>query len=238
MRTLALTTSSSLQGICLRVPGRPDAVVQAAHKRGQPRQLTRWIWQVLDDVGMRPGDLDLLVCDVGPGSFTGLRLGLATVRALAWAEGLATVGVGSLDAMLADARDRLPRTPCLAVVPARRGVIYAGLAVDGADAAQAEVPLAELGDWLDATSPAGAPAVEAIVGPQNTIDLSVSALGRDLRSLELPAPEPEILLRLGLAAHAAGAGGTAFTLQPRYLAVSEAERNAARLASRPGGVGQ
>ncbi|MQA74113.1 MAG: tRNA (adenosine(37)-N6)-threonylcarbamoyltransferase complex dimerization subunit type 1 TsaB [Solirubrobacterales bacterium] len=71
----------------------------------------------------------LIAVGVGPGSFTGLRIGVATARALAQARGLPLVGVGSLAALArgievgAGASDR----PVLALIDARRGELFAAL---------------------------------------------------------------------------------------------------------------
>ena len=64
---------------------------------------------------------------VGPGSFTGLRLGIATARGLAQARDLPLVGVSSLAALAAGAE----RTAALAVIDARRGEVFAAAAAGG-----------------------------------------------------------------------------------------------------------
>jgi tRNA threonylcarbamoyl adenosine modification protein YeaZ len=54
---------------------------------------------VLDDAGLRPGELTAVVAGVGPGPFTGLRVGLVTAAALGHTLDIATYGVCSLDAL-------------------------------------------------------------------------------------------------------------------------------------------
>ena len=72
---------------------------------------------------------------VGPGGFTGLRIGIATARALAQARGLPLVPVSSLAALAAGAGD--PEGAVAAVLDARRGEVFAGVYAGGARAARA-----------------------------------------------------------------------------------------------------
>jgi tRNA threonylcarbamoyladenosine biosynthesis protein TsaB len=73
-------------------------------------------------------ELDRVAVGVGPGGFTGLRIGIATARGLAQARGLPLVPVGSLEALAvgaAEALDASPPTVIAAVLDARRGEVYA-----------------------------------------------------------------------------------------------------------------
>jgi tRNA threonylcarbamoyladenosine biosynthesis protein TsaB len=72
--------------------------------------------------GLGWAEVDRIAVGVGPGSFTGLRIGIATARALAQARGLPLVGVSSLEALALGARDA---ELVLAVLDARRGEAFA-----------------------------------------------------------------------------------------------------------------
>jgi len=74
---------------------------------------------VLREAGVAPGDLDALIAGVGPGPFTGLRVGLVTAAAMGQALGIPTYGVCSLDALAFGLPGRL-----VAATDARRKEIY------------------------------------------------------------------------------------------------------------------
>jgi tRNA threonylcarbamoyl adenosine modification protein YeaZ len=78
--------------------------------------LTPAITSVLDDAGLTMRDLDVVLTGLGPGPFTGLRVGVVTAAALADARGLPVLGVCSLDAIGSGART--------VVTDARRKEIY------------------------------------------------------------------------------------------------------------------
>ena len=73
------------------------------------------------------GAVELLAAGTGPGSFTGLRIGLATGRALAAAAGVRAVGVGTLDALAEGMAGPQQGERRLAVLDARRGEVFAAL---------------------------------------------------------------------------------------------------------------
>jgi tRNA threonylcarbamoyladenosine biosynthesis protein TsaB len=84
----------------------------------------------MDDAAVGWDDLEAIAVGVGPGTFTGLRIGIATARALAHARGIAVRPVSSL-AALADPLDA--SRPRLPLIDARRGELFAALYDDGND---------------------------------------------------------------------------------------------------------
>ena len=87
---------------------------------GHVSQLLPLATRLLDAAGLTFGDLDRVVVGVGPGTFTGLRIGVATARALAQGSGAELIGVSTLRALAANAEGR----PVLAVLDARRGEAF------------------------------------------------------------------------------------------------------------------
>lgn len=95
----------------------------AVDARAHGELLAPGVDAVLREVGARPGDLGAIVAGLGPGPFTGLRVGLVTAAAMGQALGIPTYGVGSLDA-LGWAAARASAGRVLAATDARRREIY------------------------------------------------------------------------------------------------------------------
>jgi len=92
---------------------------------GHATQLLTLVEEALGELGARLADVTRLGVGVGPGSFTGLRIGVATGRALAQATGAAAVPVSTLDALAwGPGAAGPPAGPVLAVLDARRGEAF------------------------------------------------------------------------------------------------------------------
>jgi tRNA threonylcarbamoyladenosine biosynthesis protein TsaB len=125
---LGLDTSTSASSTCvLRADGEAFEVAPPAERlqRGPAHasELLSAVADVMARAGVGWGDLDAIAVGVGPGAFTGLRIGIATARALASANGLPLRRVSSLAALAAgiEAPLRLP------LIDARRGEVFAAL---------------------------------------------------------------------------------------------------------------
>jgi tRNA threonylcarbamoyladenosine biosynthesis protein TsaB len=95
---------------------------------GHARELLPLAQQALDAVGATFADVTRIGVGVGPGTFTGLRIGVATARALAQSTGAELAAISTLDALAeAAGRDR----PVLAVLDARRGEAFAAAYIGG-----------------------------------------------------------------------------------------------------------
>lgn len=102
-------------------------------EEGRPRHASAAL-PALEDAAEAAGGWDAVsrvAVGVGPGSFTGLRIGIATARASAMAAGVELVGVPSLDALARPAMAEWPDRAVLAAIDARRGQIFAALFTGG-----------------------------------------------------------------------------------------------------------
>ncbi|CCG41569.1 putative Glycoprotease family protein [Magnetospirillum molischianum DSM 120] len=94
MNVLAIDTSTSACSAALLLrDGRVAAHRLTVMARGQSEALMPMVKAVLDEAGLTIAELDLLAVTVGPGAFTGLRIGLAAARGFALASGLPLAGV-------------------------------------------------------------------------------------------------------------------------------------------------
>jgi tRNA threonylcarbamoyladenosine biosynthesis protein TsaB len=128
---LGIDTSTPAAAACvLRSDGEafevPPAVERLERPPAHASELMPAVADAMDRAGVEWGDLDAIAVGVGPGTFTGLRIGIATARALATAAGLPLRRVSSLAALAAgiDAPLRLP------LIDARRGEVFAALLDD------------------------------------------------------------------------------------------------------------
>jgi tRNA threonylcarbamoyladenosine biosynthesis protein TsaB len=114
--TLALDTSTAAGSVALRTAGEPVAARSGDRTRPHATRLPGDLFELLSDRRTTLADLTLLAVGLGPGAFTGLRVGLATMQGLAFATGLPIVGVSGLDALASVAAcERGSRTGTVAV---------------------------------------------------------------------------------------------------------------------------
>ena len=168
------------------------------------------------------GAVDAIAVGTGPGSFTGLRIGIATSRALAAALAKPAVGVGTLDALaLGISRESDGRRDLiLAALDARRGQLFAGL-YDAAGSPRREPFLADPAELSDFVSGLSTPPLAAGSGALR-FRHELSAGGA-----EIPGdsdPVHRIAARDLCALGAAAAGTGAEPPEPRYLRPPDAER--------------
>ncbi len=125
MRLLAIETATPAQGVALAEDDRLLAELSYEAKGHRGGLLLPAVDQVLKKAGVAARDLDAVAVSVGPGSFTGLRVGLATAKGLALGTGARLVGVSTLEAL---AEGYAPRdgTVC-ALLDAYRGEVYMAL---------------------------------------------------------------------------------------------------------------
>ena len=228
MKILALESATLSGGAALldgdRLVGETTLSIALTHSERMMAVVDR----LLQDCQWTPRDLEGLAVSIGPGSFTGLRVGIATVKGLALALALPVAAVPTLDALAAT----LPfaGAPVCPLLDARKGEVYCALyrwrggtmtrewdeqaLSPEAAAARLPVPVIVLGDGVAACRP------------------YLARLGEGV--MEAPParrrPAPGVVAALGHALLVAGKGVEADALAPLYLRPSEAELKARRTA--------
>jgi tRNA threonylcarbamoyladenosine biosynthesis protein TsaB len=122
MLVLGIETATPQVGVAL---GGPDGQIASFHvtrDRHHAEVLVPAVQFVTEQAGIDVHDVRVVAVDIGPGLFTGLRVGLSTAKSFAHALGVPMVGVSSLDLVAYDARlsDRM----IVATVDARRGEVF------------------------------------------------------------------------------------------------------------------
>lgn len=139
MRLLALETTGDVCSIAAVRDGRPAAVLTFAHEMQLSTRLIPFIDHVLHTAGWQIGEVDAFAVGLGPGSFTGTRVGVMTAKTFAQVHAKPIVGVCSLDILAAE-YTFIPHQVVCAVIPARKGEVYACVYEGGFDVPQ---PLSE-----------------------------------------------------------------------------------------------
>lgn len=224
MRVLALDTAlgQCAAAVLETSETEPLAIEAVPLERGHAEALLPMLERVTDAVEGGFASLDRVVVTVGPGSFTGLRIGIAAARAIGLATGVPVVGVTTLSALMAPVV-ALPRSRLVvAAIDARGGRVYAqAIGPNGRTIVQPGI--LTIREIVRALGSAGV----LLVGPAAPALASEAwAVGLDAR-LHDASPFPDIgwVARLGAAARPEHA-----LPKPLYLAPPDARpQDAARL---------
>jgi len=219
---IALDSSTLTLSLALVGPG-PQLLAEESHPppRKQSEMLPGALCELLARHGLGLANVSGYAVGLGPGSFTGLRIGLSTVKALAYAHRRPVGGVSSLAAL-----DGPVNVPLLPVMVARRDEVYVGFyrrTGEGLvqEAAEEAWTPAQLGAHLGAHPEARAlgPAAKVLEG------VLVQAGAQSAQLLAGPAfPSAWAVARL-VRVPDSFVAETLFSLEPHYLRASEAERN-------------
>ena len=150
-RILAVTSSTAVVGVAAASLADAAQMQLAASEqvttdRRHAEEITPMIASVLAAAGWTVADVDVFAVDIGPGRFTGLRVGLATVRSLALAVDAPVVGITSLELLAADEPGLVN-----AVIDARRSEVFQQRFVDGVAVGQALVgPAVDMATLIEA----------------------------------------------------------------------------------------
>lgn len=125
MRLLAIDSTSHIATAALFQDGDLIAEKEADASRKHAETLLPLIDELLEESGISISQIDLFAADIGPGSFTGVRIGVSLVNALASATGKKIVPVDALLALSLSSKEE--RKPVCAMIDARNGNAYAAL---------------------------------------------------------------------------------------------------------------
>jgi tRNA threonylcarbamoyladenosine biosynthesis protein TsaB len=129
MKTLGIETASDICSVALLEDGLLVAERSMAGRQIHSEHLLPMIDLLLSENGQTAADLDLIAVSIGPGSFTGLRIGLSTAKGLAYAASKPVAAVSTLEALafnVVRAALNADASAVLAILDSRRGECFAG----------------------------------------------------------------------------------------------------------------
>jgi len=125
---LLIETSTSLCSVALAVDGRVAARRESSLPRAHASMTAPFVQEVLREAGLTARELDAVCVSAGPGSYTGLRVGVSTAKGICFAAGIPLLSVGTLELLASQAvRDKLVPAGCRRILPmidARRMEVY------------------------------------------------------------------------------------------------------------------
>ena len=206
---LALETSDRLCAACLVDPSTGSALSSNTLDlgRGHAEKMMDLIAEVLARAGKDYAALTGLAVCVGPGSFTGIRVALATATGLSVALGIPVAGVTALQALAWQALPKAGGKPILSVIDAHRGDVYVQSFSD---------------DALPADQ-ARQVSIEAAAKIASAADLFVCGSGAPLLAGNQPAVTQDALPNVDAVAHAALNPAMSVAAKPLYLRKPDAK---------------
>jgi tRNA threonylcarbamoyladenosine biosynthesis protein TsaB len=216
-RLLLIETSCSPGLVAVALKDRLLGVRRLQEARRHARDLAPTACELLNKQGWKAHELHAVVVGIGPGSYTGLRVGIMTAKALAYATGCAIVGIETFAIIARQAPARAARVDVIA--DAQQGKVYVQrfARVSGVVVPLGSLAIRPFDDWL-----AGLEAGAWVTGP--AVHLYEDRLQAwPLVESEYRQPIADSLLALGLERLARGDKDDFWKLEPLYLRPSNAE---------------
>jgi tRNA threonylcarbamoyladenosine biosynthesis protein TsaB len=201
------------EGVVLRAVRRLDEA------RRHARDLAPAVADLLTGQGWNPRDVHAVVVSRGPGSYTGLRVGIMSAKAFAYATGCALIALDTFAVIAAQAPPEVADLDVLADAQQERVYVQHFTRPAEADP-QPAAPLAirPFGEWLAHRDPASWVSGPALRGLRQRLPEGVPVVEPGRWD-----PQAETLLRLGLARYREGVRDDVWSLEPLYLRPSAAE---------------
>lgn len=224
MNILAVDTTGPVAGVALMQDGIITHEITAAHGLTHSETSLPMVDDVLAAAGLEPGEIDLYAAVTGPGSFTGVRIGVCTVKGLAHAWNRPVVPVASLEALAAGAFG-FHGLIC-PILDARRAQVYgAAYRFEQGELPEEVLPMQAiaLDEFVSRLSQG-----ERLLFLGDGLKVHFPRVREMLGERALAAPAPQNYLRAAaaclIAEKRADQAVPAHALEPIYLRLSQAER--------------
>ena len=131
MNILAIDTSSTVASVAVTSNGKTLSEYNVCNGKTHSQIIMPMVSDALDKAGLKISDIDVFATSLGPGSFTGLRIGVATAKTFAQATGKKIIGVSSMEGLCANVSVTGDFNVC-PIVDARRGNVFNAVYKNGA----------------------------------------------------------------------------------------------------------
>jgi len=222
MPVIAIETTTMVGSIAIVDAARVISEITLNVRATHSEKLMPAIDRLFSDAGLAVDDMDAIAVSIGPGSFTGLRIGISTAKGLSYASGKPLIGIPTLDALALN----MGFSSCLVcpIQDARKGEVYTALYRPGDNSPE------KITDDIAVNPDALAGMInEKTVflgdGVNRYRELLMKQLGELYNEAPLPLQLPRASNVALLALNRLGKGDTddPFTMIPRYIRKSEAE---------------
>ncbi|MBX9652719.1 tRNA (adenosine(37)-N6)-threonylcarbamoyltransferase complex dimerization subunit type 1 TsaB [bacterium] len=232
VRALILETSTMFAEVALA----DDSGIVASEHLSSARRHTRDLAPVLGEMLRRadwnPKSINLVIVDEGPGSYTGLRVGVVTAKLFAYTTGAALIAVDAMIALAADAPAKFSSVS--PIIDAQQGLVYAATLACGENGVEpaflraTEVMPAT--EWASQLTPE-----QFVIGPALSRFAHLVPEGVTAAPPGRFNPSANALWKIGIKRFEAGQRDDIWKLEPRYLRPSAAqEKWDQRLANKEG----
>lgn len=215
---LALSTSTARGSVAVIRDGSPIADAEYVDLQGHAERLFEAIDAALARAGVTRGDISAIACDIGPGSFTGVRVGVASAKGIALAMSAPLVGVISLEAMAMAAfaaGDAGEDDLAIAAIDAKKSEVFLGAWRASGEAVLAPVAR-PIGDLALSIADLPARGARVVVG-EIAAGIALPAGARLARGPGLDLPDASWIGRIGAARLAAGGSLDPELVEPLYV---------------------
>ncbi|MCF6093739.1 tRNA (adenosine(37)-N6)-threonylcarbamoyltransferase complex dimerization subunit type 1 TsaB [Microaerobacter geothermalis] len=225
MKILAIDTSNVPLGVAITEGEKILGETIINTKRNHSVQLMPTVQRLMEDVSVTPKELGAIAVAQGPGSYTGVRIGVTTAKMMAWALEIPLIGISSLEILC----HNVPMFSgyIVPIFDARRGKVYTGLYQNDS---MGNIHLVKqdriilLSDWLDELHDLEGPVV--FLGLDLPLHKNLIQQKMNHRAIFLSSfysvPRPSVLGKL---AYSKGGdqGEDVYQFAPRYLQLAEVE---------------
>lgn len=237
MKILAIDTSREICSIAVMEDGKILKLVASKSEKEHSQTLMPKIKQTLESIKLKIDDINLLSCSRGPGSFTGIRVGMATIKAFADAKNIPIAGVDSLKAQAYGVLVKKGRKECkiLSMIDAKNeNVYFAVYKVHNGNLSLFKNPevmnISDVVEYIDFTNPlyiVGDVKMDKLEPLLSAKHSKQYAQGKKTENYEFVEDLPEMAESIAVCAqdkYKIGDYGDSSTLFPMYLRKPQAQR--------------